>query len=115
VLDRRGRVVDRSGSFHAGVAGAKPGVFMEAEPAVGSRFRQEWLPGEAEDTFRAVDLAKPVRVRYGDYAAALRTEEKTALEPAVLDNKYYVKGVGEVVERSVKGPREELRLVDVIS
>jgi hypothetical protein len=115
VLDRHGRVVDRSGSFHAGVDGAKPGLFMEAQPSVGTRFRQEWLPGQAEDTFRVVDLATGVRVPYGAYPAALRTEEKTVLEPNVLDNKYYVEGIGEVVERSVRGPREELRLVDVLA
>jgi hypothetical protein len=33
----------------------------------------------------------------------------------VLDHKYYVRGVGEVAELSVKGPREALRLVEVIS
>jgi hypothetical protein len=33
----------------------------------------------------------------------------------VLDNKYYVPGIGEVFEGSVKGPREVLRLVAIIS
>jgi hypothetical protein len=33
----------------------------------------------------------------------------------VLDNKYYVKGIGEVAELSVKGPREALKLVEIIS
>jgi hypothetical protein len=45
----------------------------------------------------------------------MRTEERTALEPGVLDNKYYVRGLGEVIETSVKGPVETLKLVDVIS
>jgi hypothetical protein len=31
----------------------------------------------------------------------------------VLDSKYYVRGIGEVKETTVKGPREELVLVDV--
>ena len=52
----------------------------------------------------------PVRLVSG----ALRTEETTALEPGVLDNKYYVKGLGVVVERSIKGPPESLRLVAVV-
>jgi hypothetical protein len=115
VLDKHGRVIDRSGSFRAGVDGAEPGVFMQARPEVNRRFRQEWYKGQAEDTFRAVDLSTPVKVPYGSFRHAMRTEESTDLEPAVLDNKYYVEGIGEVVETAVAGPVERLVLVDVIS
>jgi hypothetical protein len=113
-LDRHGHVVDTSGSFHAGVDGAQPGVFMQAQPEAGRRFRQEWYSGQAEDTFHAVDLSTPVSVPYGSFVDALRTAETTALEPGVLDNKYYVQGIGEVVETSIKGPVETLKLVDII-
>ena len=51
---------------------------------------------------------------YASSKQALKTEETTALEPKTLDNKIYVKGIGQVVERSVKGPEETLVLVDVI-
>ena len=34
---------------------------------------------------------------------ALRTEEFSLLEPGVLDNKCYVKGIGNVAERTVQG------------
>ena len=115
VLDARGRVVDTSGSFRAGVDGAQPGVFMQAQPELRRTFRQEWLRGRAEDTFTPVEATASVSTPYGSFPHALRTEERTALERGVLDNKYYVQGIGEVVERSVKGPRELLRLVDVIS
>jgi hypothetical protein len=113
-LDAHGRVVSRDGSFHAGVGGAQPGVYMQAAPAVGRRFRQEWLAGQAEDTFRVLDLSAPVRVPYGTFRSPLRTQETTALEPAVVDEKYYVAGVGEVWEGSVRGAQEVLRLVEVI-
>ncbi|MGW6195594.1 hypothetical protein ACWF0M_05560 [Kribbella sp. NPDC055110] len=114
-LDARGRVVSTEGSFHAGVRGAQPGVVMQAHPQLGRWFRQEWFAGEAEDVFRVVDRSARIRVPYGSFRHALRTEEKTALEPGVLDNKYYVAGIGEVFEGSVKGPREVLRLVEIIS
>jgi hypothetical protein len=114
-LDRHGNVVDTSGSFHAGVDGAQPGVFMQARPQLDRRFRQEWYRGEAEDTFKAIDLSVKVKVPYGSFSHALRTKETTALEPEVVDNKYYVTGIGEVVETSVAGPIERLVLVDVIS
>ncbi|MFI5045901.1 MAG: hypothetical protein ACHQIG_02465 [Acidimicrobiia bacterium] len=114
-LGRSGRVVDTSGSFHAGTDGAQPGLFMQAQPDLHRKFRQERLAGQAEDTFTAVDLATPVSVPYGSFASALRTAERTALEPGVLDNKYYVRGIGQVVETSITGPRETLHLVDVVS
>jgi hypothetical protein len=114
-LDRHGHVVSTEGSFHAGVDGAQPGVFMQAHPQLGRRFRQEWYQGHAEDVFKVIDLSAPVTVPNGSFRHALRTAETTALEPGVLDNKYFVKGIGEVAELAVKGPREELKLVEVIS
>ena len=114
-LDRHGKVVSTEGSFHAGVDGAQPGVFMQAHPQLGRKFRQEWYQGHAEDVFKVIDRSAPVTVPYGSFRHALRTAETNALEPEVLDNKYYVKGIGEVAELAVKGPREALRLVEIIS
>jgi hypothetical protein len=114
-LDRQGHVVSTEGTWHAGVDGAQPGVFMQAHPQLGRRFRQEWYQGQAEDVFKVIDRSAAVTVPYGSFRHALRTEETNALEPNVLDNKYYVKGIGEVAERAVKGPRETLKLVEIIS
>ena len=114
-LDSHGRVVSTEGSFHAGVDGAQPGVFMQAHPQPGRKFRQEWYPGQAEDVFWVISRHASVTVPFGSFRHALRTAETTALEPDVLDNKYYVKGIGEVAELSVKGPQEALRLVEIIS
>lgn len=114
VLDSNGHVVDTSGSFRAGVNGAQPGVFMQATPQIGRWFRQEWSEGHAEDQSKAISTSAPVTVSYGAFHNALRTAETTALEPGVLDNKYYVTGVGQVLEVTVKGPFEKLQLVDVL-
>ena len=103
-LDRHGKVVSTEGTWHAGVDGAQPGVVMQAHPQLGRRFRQEWYEGHAEDVFRVVSRSSRIIVPYGSFRHALRTEETNALEPDVLDNKYYVKGIGEVAEVSVKGP-----------
>ena len=86
---------------------------MEASPVVGHTFRQEFYPGHAEDHFEVVSLSATVIVPYGTFRHALRTKEWTPLEPDVIDNKYYVRGIGEVREVTVKGPREELFLVRV--
>jgi hypothetical protein len=114
-LDAKGHVVSTEGSFHAGVDGAQPGVVMQAVPEVDREFRQEWYAGHAEDQFHVIRLKAPVKVPFGSFHDALRTEETTALEPDVVDNKYYVRGVGEVKEIAVKGATEELTLVEVIS
>jgi hypothetical protein len=114
-LDAHGHVTSTEGSFHAGVGGARPGVFMQAHPTVGRRFRQEWYRGQAEDTFKVLRLSAPVTVPRGTFKHALKTEETTALEPDVVDNKYYAKGIGEVTEVSIRGPLEELKLVEVIA
>jgi hypothetical protein len=114
-LDGMGRVISTEGTFHAGVDGAQPGVFMQAVPEVGRNFRQEWYAGHAEDQFRVVKLAAHVNVPFGKFADALRAREITALEPGVVDNKYFVRGVGEVKELSVRGAAEQLDLVEVIA
>ena len=67
-LDKNGHVVNTSGSFHAGVNGAQPGVFMQ-DPQLGRWFRQEWYRGQAEDTFRVVqfdDGRRPYGTFHGD-------------------------------------------------
>jgi hypothetical protein len=114
-LDARGHAMSTEGSFHAGVDGAQPGVFMAAHPRVGQRFRQEWYRGHAEDTFEVLSLAAPVSAPYGRLKDALRTKETTALEPGVVDNKFFARGVGEITEVTVKGPLEQLALVEVIA
>jgi hypothetical protein len=114
-LDAQGHVVDTEGSFHAGVDGAQPGVFMQAKPEIGRRFRQEWFAGHAEDQFRALSPSASVKVPAGTFKNALRTEETTQLEPDVVDNKYFVRGIGEIEKVAVKGGTEKLVLIEVIS
>src|SRR3954470_13306338 len=102
-LDRHGRVTSREGSFLAGTHGAHAGIFMPRRPRVGQCFRQELLPGHAEDRFRVASVASRV----------LQTREWTPLEPGVLDGKRYRRGVGTVVEHQLRGagPPEDLHLV----
>lgn len=114
-LDAHGRVVSTEGSFHAGTDGAQRGVYMQAKPQVGRVFRQEWYRGHAEDRFWVLGRNTSIRVPYGTFRHAARTAEVTDLEPDVLDNKYYVAGIGEVAERAVRGPAEAVRLVEIIS
>lgn len=110
-LDRHGNVTSREGSFRAGRDGARAGVLISGHPKVGQSARQEFLKGQAEDHFKVLDLNARVSVPFVSSHHALRTKEWTPLEPGVIDNKYYVRGIGTVREITVKGPREVLRLV----
>ena len=86
---------------------------MPANPAVGQTFRQEYYKGQAEDHFQVLDLAVSVNVPGTPTKTALLTKEWTSLEPEVIDQKYYVRGIGTVREESVRGANEGLTLVSV--
>ncbi len=109
-LDSRGRVRTTEGSWETGANGAQPGVFMPAHPRVGQGGRQEFLKGQAEDHFRVLDLTARVSVPFISTGRALKTKEWTPLEPGVVDTKYYVRGIGTVLEQTVKGGSELSRL-----
>jgi hypothetical protein len=110
-FDKHGNTVSTEGSFEAGVDGDRPGVLVPGHPKVGLVGRQEFSKGEAEDHFEVLDLSARVSVPFVSSQQALRTREWTPLEPNVVDNKYYVRGIGDVSEIAVNGPVEELRLV----
>lgn len=111
-VDRQGRVTSTEGSWRAGTDGARQGVFMPARPHVGQSFAQEHYPGHAEDHFKIVSRRATIRVPFGTFqGSALMTEERTPLEPGVRDAKWYVKGIGEVKEATLKGGDERAELV----
>jgi hypothetical protein len=110
-LDRSGRVTSREGSWLAGVKGARAGIFMPAHPQVGQAFRQELLQGHAEDHFRVLGLHASVRTPAVASTRGLLTKEWTPLEPDVVDHKLYVRGVGLVEERTIRGGDERNVLV----
>jgi len=112
--DRHGHVVSTEGTWQAGVSGAQAGIFMPAHPHVGDSFVQEFFPGHAEDHFKIVSLSASVSVPYGSFTGAMKTKEWTPLEPGVVDGKWYVKGIGNVLEKTIVGDFEVNRLVQVI-
>ena len=110
-LDEQGRVKSTSGSWEAGKDGAEPGIFMFARPRVGRSARQEYLKGEAEDHFQIVAGGVTVALPLETFHGALLTKEWTPLEPGVIDHKFYVRGIGTVLEQTVRGGDERNELV----
>jgi hypothetical protein len=110
-LNDVGKITSTEGSWMAGVDEAKPGIFMPARPQVGQAFRQEFYKGHAEDHFRIVAIQRTVGPHSSE--VTLLTEEWTPLEPGVLDHKLYARGVGTVIEQTVKGGNERAELISV--
>jgi hypothetical protein len=110
-LDEQGNVKNTSGSWMAGVDGAKPGIFLFEHPRPGDSARQEYLKGEAEDHFQVVAIGVTAAVPFRTFRGVMLTKEWTPLEPGVLDHKYYARGIGTVLEQTVKGGNERNELV----
>ena len=108
-----GRVTNTDGTWRAGVNGAKPGIFMFAHPVVGRAAQQEYSKGQAEDHFQVLSLHAAVNVPFRSATNALLTKEWTPLEPGTIDHKLYLRGVGTVLEQTVKGGTERAALVSV--
>lgn len=112
---RRGRFVKAPDSWQAGINGGKPGIIMPGDPHPGDAYRQEFYPpGKALDEARVLALGANVKVPFGAFKQALVTSEYSPAEPQT-EKKWYVKGVGEVAERVVKGHREAFKLASVMS
>jgi hypothetical protein len=108
--DDRGRP-DTHGSWEAGVDGAQAGLVMPASPRVGDGYQQEFYEGEAEDRAEVLSLDESVAVAFGTFDGVLQTEDTTPLEPALVERKYYVRGVGLVFEETVAGGTDRAELV----
>jgi hypothetical protein len=100
-----------AGSWEAGVKGAKPGVVMPADPRPGRPYRQEYLPGEAEDMARVFTVDEALRVPYGSYVQVVVTRDWSPLDPGVAEHKHYAPGVGLIREEAVEGESYRVDLV----
>jgi hypothetical protein len=100
--------VTHEGSWRAGVDGARPGVVMMGSPGVGDVYYHEFWPGFAMDQARVANVDATVNLSHGPVEDALATVEFTRLDPGVVENKYYVPGVGLALTTDPVGARKEL-------
>jgi hypothetical protein len=108
--DDRGRP-DHSGSWEAGVDGARAGVAMLAAPRIGDGYQQESAPGRAEDQTQVLATDESVNVEFDSFTEVLLTEDTTPLESGLVERRYYAPGVGLVLEQTVLGGSERVELV----
>ena len=111
-----GQVVSTEGSWEAGVDGAEAGIIMWADPSahIGEEYRQEFAEGVAEDLGKVVAVNQSVDVPFGSFTGCVKTEDRSALEPGILENKFYCPGVGVTSEAGLQGSTDRNELVELI-
>jgi hypothetical protein len=107
-----GHVISTEGTWRVGVNGARAGISMP-HPRTGASGYQEFYPGHAEDHYQVLRLNARVSTPAASSRNALLIKETTALEPGVVDHKYYIRGIGDVIERTIKGGNEHFTLVSI--
>lgn len=102
--DGRGRCVQGSGTWQAGVNGARAGIIMLANPRNGDHYRQEFYVGFAEDEATVVGVGLAVMLSRPDafqprlFRNCIKTREYTRLEPGASTYKYHCPNFGLVME-----------------
>lgn len=92
-----GLITTIDGTFTAGVDRAQPGIIMEAHPRVGDFYRQEFDLANAEDFAEVTGLNATATVPVGTFNHCVKTRETTPLEPDLVEEKFYARGVGNIL------------------
>ena len=105
-----GQVTSTEGSWEGGVDGALPGIVMQAHPAVGQAYRQEYYKGSAEDMAQVAQVGTTKAIAQGQYSDVVVIKEWSPLEPEVVEQKYYAPGIGVIAEETLSGGHETAEL-----
>jgi hypothetical protein len=112
---KNGKVIGNSGSWLGGVSGAQPGFIMEAHPKVGDFYCQESSPGVAQDQAKVISVSSSVCVPWVcANNHVLLTEETSPLDPGAVEDKWYVRNIGNAMAKDVAGGQDETQLAAVL-
>ena len=109
--DAHGHLQSREGSWEAGVDGAVAGLIMPANPHPSFAARMEFSKGVAEDQAWVVQRLASIVTPGGREHGIVRTLEWGRLEPKVISQKFYARGLGIVEEKDLAGGDEHFWLV----
>ena len=112
-LFENGQLVGTSGSWEAGIDGAKPGIIMKATPKVGDIYRQEFYEGVAEDMAEVIEIGIPVMTDFEYFSNCLKTKEWTPLESDSTEFKYYCLKINNLVMEEKVSDKETVVIIDV--
>ena len=108
-----GKVTSTKGSWVAGSNGALPGIIMQAVPSTDLTYRQDYNKGHNEDMAQVLSLNESVTGTSASYTNVLEIKEWSPLQPTIVYNKWYAKGVGLIMTKEVQGGTLELQLTEV--
>ena len=109
-----GEIVGVEGSFRGGVDSAKPGIIMEAHPAVGDVYRQEFALGDAEDAAEVLSVTGTESVPGASCTSScVVTHDFSPLEPDANEQKFYAPGVGIMLEIDFETGGTRLELISM--
>jgi hypothetical protein len=106
-----GKLQTTEGSWEAGVDGAQSGIIVPAKPEPGLSYREEYYAHHAEDGAEVLSLHAHARVPNGVYDNMLQTRNFSPLEPDVVEEKLYARGIGPVLEVTVSGGSDRSELL----
>jgi hypothetical protein len=105
-----GKPKSKEGSWEHGVDGAYAGIIVPADPVPGLAYREEYYKGHAEDEAEILSLSGTAKVPFGSFDELMQTRNTTPLEPNLVEEKFYARGIGVVLALTLSGgsDREEL-------
>jgi hypothetical protein len=106
-----GQVKTTEGSWEHGVDGALGGIIVPAEPRPGMSYREEYYRGHAEDGAEVLSVTAKARVPFGTFDHAFQTRNFSPLEPTLVEEKFYARDVGVVLEVTVSGGSDRAELL----
>ncbi len=107
-------LVDIEGSWKHGRDGAEAGLLLPFDPTPGATIRQEVFYGEAEDVIDIVSVTATESAPGGSCTdTCLQTRDYAPLDPEAEEHKFYLPGVGLIVEVD-PATGERLELVEFL-
>jgi hypothetical protein len=110
-----GKPKTKEGSWEHGVDGAYAGIIVPAAPAAGLAYREEYYKGHAEDEAEVLTLSATAEVPFGAFDGLMQTRNTTPLEPNLVEEKFYARGIGVVLALTVSGGSDREELVSFTS
>jgi hypothetical protein len=110
-----GELDNLDGSWKHGKSFAKAGIKIRSNPKPGNLYRQEFILGEAEDVAQVVSRGQlKIKTVLGEHQKdVLLTKEFTPIEPNTYELKYFVPGIGMVIEEK-PDTGEKVKLVQAL-
>ncbi len=106
-------MISDDGSFKAGRGGDEAGISLPGTAVVGDVFRQEMSISNAEDVIEIIatdaNETSPAAVCNNN---CLMTRDLSPMDPGVEERKFYLPGVGRIVEYDLDDPDARIELIE---